>query len=94
MKGKVTARVSPKRSLVRILWREEAVKRTTTLHANTLARIGSDAKAEIADLLDRLHILVEMEGRIERLDPLHQLVGQALAGRERMPGMSQISFSG
>jgi hypothetical protein len=29
-----------------------------------------------------------MEGRIEWLDPLHQLAGQALTGRERMPGMS------
>src|SRR6202041_3785356 len=45
-----------------------------------LTGIGGDAKAGIADLLDRLHHLVEMEGRIERLDLLHQRIGQALAG--------------
>src|SRR5215213_4287825 len=47
-----------------------------------LAAIGADAKAGIADLLDLLHHLVEMEGRVERLDLLHQSVGQALAGDE------------
>src|ERR1700738_642122 len=48
-----------------------------------LTGIGRDAKAGIADFLDRLHHLVEMEGRIERLDLLHQRRGQALAGDER-----------
>ena len=47
-----------------------------------LAGIGGHAKAGIADLLDRLHHLVEMEGRVERLDLLQQRIGQALAGDE------------
>ena len=51
-----------------------------------LAGVGGDAKAGIADLLDRLHHLVEMEGRIERLDLLHQRFGQALAGDEGNAG--------
>src|SRR6202041_3845650 len=51
-----------------------------------LTGIGGDAKAGIADLLDRLHHFVEMEGRIERLDLLHQRVGQALAGDEGNAG--------
>ena len=51
-----------------------------------LAGVGGDAKAGIADLLDRLHHLVEMEGRIERLDLLHQRIGQALAGDEGNAG--------
>ena len=51
-----------------------------------LAGIGGDAKAGIADLLDLLHHLVEMEGRIERLDLLHQRLGQALTGDQRNAG--------
>ena len=37
-------------------------------------------KPRIADLLQRGHHFVEMEGRVERLDLLHQRVGQAMAG--------------
>ena len=51
-----------------------------------LAGIGRDAKAGIADLLDRLHHLVEMEGRMKRLDLFHQRFGQALAGDEGNAG--------
>jgi len=40
-------------------------------------------KSGIADLLDRLHHLVEMEGRLEWLDLLHQRIRYALAGDER-----------
>jgi len=49
---------------------------TTTLHS----------KAGIADLLDRLHHLVEVEGRIERLDLLQQRLGEAVAGDEGNAG--------
>ena len=51
-----------------------------------LAGIGRDAKAGIADLLDRLHHLVEMEGRMERLDLFEQRFRQALAGDEGNAG--------
>jgi hypothetical protein len=47
-----------------------------------LAGVGGDAKAGVADLLDRLHHLVEMEGRMERLDLLQQRLRQAMAGDE------------
>ena len=61
---------------------------TTHLRLEDLAGVGRDAEQRIADLLQRRHHLAEMEGRIERLDLLHQGVGQALAGDEGMPGMS------
>jgi hypothetical protein len=51
-----------------------------------LAAIGGDAEQGIADLLNLLHHLVEMEGRAERLDLLHQLTGEALAGDEGNSG--------
>ena len=56
------------------------------LASNTLPAFGRDAEQRIADLLDVLDHLVEMEGRIERLDLLHQRVGQALAGDLRDAG--------
>src|SRR5260370_7229124 len=50
-----------------------------------LAGIGRDAKAGITYFLDRLHHLVEMEGRMERLDLLHPRIGHALAGDAGTP---------
>ena len=50
------------------------------------AAVGGDAKQRVADLLDRLDHLAEMEGRLERLDLLHQRVGQAMPGDERDAG--------
>ena len=43
-----------------------------------LAAVGRDAEARLADALDALHHLVQMERRTERLDLLHQRVDQAL----------------
>ena len=51
-----------------------------------LAGIGRDPKSGIADLLDLLDHFVEMEGRVERLDLLHQRLGQALTGDEGNAG--------
>src|SRR6185436_7420961 len=45
-----------------------------------LAAVGGDAEAGIAGLFQRGHHLVEMKGRVERLDLLHQGIGQAVAG--------------
>jgi hypothetical protein len=41
-----------------------------------LAAVGADAEQRIADALDRLHHLVEMERRTERLDLRHQRIGR------------------
>ena len=43
-----------------------------------LAAVGLDAEARLADALDALHHLVQMERRTERLDLLHELIDQAL----------------
>ena len=51
-----------------------------------LAAIGGDAETRIADLLNALHHLVQVELRIERLDLLHQALGEALAGDHRDAG--------
>ena len=53
---------------------------TITLTSNTLPRSVVTRNSRIADALDRLHHLAEMEGRAERLDLLHQRVGEPLAG--------------
>src|SRR5439155_1582740 len=45
-----------------------------------LATVGLHPEQRIANLLNRLHHLVEVEGRVERLDLLEQRVGDALAG--------------
>ena len=50
------------------------------LHLEHLAEVGGDAEHRIADALDALHHLAEMEGRLERLDLLHQGLGEAMAG--------------
>ena len=51
-----------------------------------LAGIGAHAEEGIADLLERGHHLPEMEGGVKRLDLVHQLVGDALAGDDRDAG--------
>jgi hypothetical protein len=56
------------------------------LRLEHLAAIGGDAEERIADLLDVLHHLAEMKGRMERLDLVHQGAGQALAGDFRDAG--------
>ena len=53
---------------------------TTTLHSKTWPASVVTRNSRIADLLDLLDHLVEMEGRVERLDLLHQRFGQALPG--------------
>jgi len=49
------------------------------LRLKYLALIGGDAELRIADALDRLHHLAEMKRRLERLDLLHQCIGEPLA---------------
>ena len=66
----------------RLGWNEPPPAATTTILAsNTLPLIGGDAEQRVADAFDRLHHLAEMEGRLERLDLLHQRLGEAVARR-------------
>ena len=51
-----------------------------------LAGVGGDAESGIADFLDALHHLVEMERRVERLDLLQQGFGEPLTGHQRNTG--------
>ena len=45
-----------------------------------LAAGGADAELPLAEFFQRRHHLAEMERRAERMDLLHQRVGQALSG--------------
>ena len=58
---------------------------TTTLHLEHLAGVGREPEAAV-DALERFHALIEMELGAERLDLLHELVGQLLAGDDGQPG--------
>ena len=50
------------------------------LRLENFSLLGAHAKERIADALDGLNHVLQMEGRLERLDLLHQCVGDALAG--------------
>ena len=52
----------------------------TDLGLEHLALVGGDAKQRIADLLDGLDHLLQMKGRLERLDLRHQRIDQPLRG--------------
>ncbi len=58
---------------------------TTTLHSNIGAGIGGEPEAAIASF-EALHPLIEMELGAERLDLIHQPVGQLLAGDHGQAG--------
>jgi hypothetical protein len=53
------------------------------LRLENLAAVGGDAELGLADALDRLHHLAKVEARLERLDLLHQVVAESLAGDHR-----------
>src|SRR5262249_46652090 len=51
-----------------------------------LAGVGAHAEEGIPDLFQRGHHLAKMEGGMKRLDLVHQLIGDALAGDNRDAG--------
>ena len=53
---------------------------TTHFASKILPPSVATRNSGVADLLQRRHHLAEMEGRVERLDLLHQRVGEAVAG--------------
>ena len=71
-------------------WNEPPPAATTiTLVSNTVPASVVTRNIGSPMLLERLHHLVEMERRLERLDLLHQLVGEPLPGDDReAAGMS------
>jgi len=51
-----------------------------------LVAVADDAELRLAQLLDLQHHLAEMEGRMKRLDLLHQSLGEPVAGDHRDAG--------
>ena len=73
----------------RLGWNEPPPAATTSPWSRTPCRASVVTRnAGSSDALERFDHLAEMEGRPERLDLLHQVVGEALPGDVGKPGMS------